>query len=76
MVSMSSHLDRETEAEEDANRFLWGADSGVAPFTNQQREAHKDTVSAKDKRKQRQELEKARRAYQAKMQCKQNRRRR
>ena len=64
---MSSDLDRQIEAEEDANRFLWGTDSGVAAFTNQQRDAHQDTFSSKDKRKQRQELEKARKEYQARL---------
>lgn len=69
MVSMSSELNRNTEEEEDANRFLWGTDSGVAAFTNDQRDAHDTTVSAKDKRKSRQELEKARREYQSKIEA-------
>lgn len=69
MVSMSSELDRKTEEEEDANRFLWGTDAGVAAFTNEQRDAHDNTVSAKDRRKQKQELEKARKEYQAKIEA-------
>ena len=40
LVSMSSTLDNISEHEADANRFLWGTDSGVAAFTNEQREAH------------------------------------
>ena len=67
MVSMSSGLDRNTEEEEDANRFLWGTDSGVAAFINEQKDAHDNTVSAKDRRKQKQELEKARKEYQDKI---------
>jgi len=69
MVSMSSELDRKTEEEEDANRFLWGTDAGVAAFTNIQKDAHDNTVSAKDRRKQKQELEKARKEYQAKIEA-------
>lgn len=69
IVSMSSDLDRKTQEEEEANRFLWGADSGVVAFINEQRDAHDSTISAKEKRKQRQELEKARREYQAKVEA-------
>jgi ATP-binding cassette subfamily F protein 3 len=64
MVSMSSNLDRTTEEEDDANRFLWGTDSGVAAFINQQKDAHDGTKSAKEKRKSKQELEKSRKEYQ------------
>lgn len=67
VVSFSSNLDVESEAEKDANRFLWGTDSGVAAFTNEQRDAHSDTISSKDKRKQKQELEKMRKEYEAKV---------
>lgn len=69
MVSMSSELDRTTEEEEDAKRFMWGTDSGVAAFINEQRDAHDSTVSAKDRRKQKQELEKARKEYEAKLEA-------
>ncbi len=69
MVSMSSELDNRTEAEEDATRFMWGTDAGVAAYVNEQKDAHNSTVSAKDKRKQKQELEKARREYQAKLEA-------
>ena len=67
MVSMSSGLDLNTEEEEDANRFLWGTDSGVAAFINEQKDAHDNTVSSKDRRKQKQALEQARKEYQAKI---------
>lgn len=67
VVSLSSKIDIESEAEKDANRFLWGTDSGVAAFINTQKDAHTGTVSAKDKRKQKQELEKTRREYEAKV---------
>eukprot|EP00557_Chaetoceros_sp_GSL56_P002640 CAMPEP_0176497368 /NCGR_PEP_ID=MMETSP0200_2-20121128/11686_1 /TAXON_ID=947934 /ORGANISM="Chaetoceros sp., Strain GSL56" /LENGTH=784 /DNA_ID=CAMNT_0017895375 /DNA_START=71 /DNA_END=2422 /DNA_ORIENTATION=- len=69
IVSMSSDLDRKTQEEEEANRFLWGADSGVAAFINEQKDAHDSTISAKERRKQRQDLEKARREYQAKVEA-------
>jgi ATP-binding cassette subfamily F protein 3 len=67
IVRFNESLDVKTEAEEDANRFLWGTDSGVAAFTNKSRDAHSDAVSAKDKRKQKQELERTRKEYNAKM---------
>lgn len=41
--------------------------SKIAAMTNQARDAHESTVSAKDKRKARKELEAARREYEAKM---------
>ena len=41
--------------------------SKIAAMTNQARDAHDSTVSAKDKRKARKELEAARREYEAKM---------
>lgn len=66
VVSMSSHLQPQDEAEEDANRFLWGTDT-VGNYTNKSQDAHTEKLSAKDKRKQRQELEKARKEYEAKM---------
>ena len=34
IVSMSSALDETSEHEADANRYLWGTDSGVAAYTN------------------------------------------
>jgi len=67
-ITMSSNLDRTTEEEEDANRFLWGTDTALKN-TNMQRDAHDNTTSTKDKRKQKQELEKARKEYTAKMEA-------
>jgi ATP-binding cassette subfamily F protein 3 len=67
IVSMSSTLSEQTSAEIDQNRYLWGQDNKVAAMTNSQRDAHESTVSAKDKRKARKELEAARREYEAKM---------
>jgi ATP-binding cassette subfamily F protein 3 len=67
IVSMSSTLSEQTSAEIDQNRYLWGQDNKVAAMTNAQRDAHESTVSAKDKRKARKELEAARKEYEAKM---------
>ncbi len=67
IVSFSSNFDVQTDAEKDANAFLWGTNKGVAAFTNEQREAHSETISAKDRRKQKQELEKMRREYEEKV---------
>jgi len=67
VVSMSSDLSAQTDAEIDANRHMWGRDQGVAVYINKSKDAYKDNVSAKDKRKQRQELERERRQYQAKL---------
>jgi ATP-binding cassette subfamily F protein 3 len=69
MVSMSSNLEQKTEEEEDANRFLWGTDSGVAAFVNNQKDAHDSTQSAKEKRKSKQELERARKEYQSRLEA-------
>lgn len=67
MVSMASTLTDQSDAEVDANRYMWGQDNKIAAMTNQQREAHDSTSSAKDRRKARKELEAARREYEAKM---------
>lgn len=67
LVSMSSHLSQQSETEVEANRYLWGTDSGVAAMTNTQIDAYSDKSSAKEKRKQRQELQATRREYQAKL---------
>lgn len=67
MISMASTLTEQSDAELDANRYMWGQDNKVMAMTNEQREAHDSTTSAKDKRKQRKELEAARREYEAKM---------
>lgn len=67
IVSMSSALDETSEHEADANRYLWGTDSGVAAYTNEQKDAHTSKQSAKEKRKAKQELEKSRKEYEAKV---------
>ncbi|KAL7492186.1 hypothetical protein ACHAWT_001368 [Skeletonema menzelii] len=67
MISMASTLTEQSDAELDSNRYLWGQDNKIMAMTNEQREAHDSTTSAKDKRKQRKELEAARREYEAKM---------
>ena len=67
IVSMSSNLDNQSNFEVDANRFLWGTENKVAAMTNKQQDAHRDTTSAKDRRKQKQELEKTRKEYDKKM---------
>eukprot|EP00985_Skeletonema_marinoi_P004339 scaffold1898_cov125-Skeletonema_marinoi.AAC.2 len=67
MISMASTLTEQSDAELDANRYMWGQDNKIMAMTNEQRDAHDSTVSAKDKRKQRKELEAARREYEAKM---------
>jgi len=55
-----------SEADQDANKYLWGTDSKVHELTNASME-QKLKSSAKDRRKERQELEKARREFQAKI---------
>mmetsp|Transcript_16919 Transcript_16919/g.25039 ORF Transcript_16919/g.25039 Transcript_16919/m.25039 type:complete len:778 (-) Transcript_16919:30-2363(-) len=55
-----------TDADQDANRYLWGTDSKVHELTNTSME-HKTKSSAKDRRKAKQELERARREFQAKV---------
>lgn len=66
IVSMSES-DGPTEAEVDANRFLWGTDNKVQKLTNKSTNAHSSINSAKEKRKSRQELEKSRREYEKKV---------
>lgn len=62
IVSMSSELEKnQKDHEEDANRFLWGTDSGVKAMANELIDAHTDKSSAKEKRKARKaDAEKAR----------------
>ena len=52
----------ETEADQDANRFLWGTDSKVHEMTNASMDA-KQQSSSKDRRKAKQDLERARREF-------------
>lgn len=56
----------ETEADQDANRFLWGTDSKVHEMTNASMDA-KQQSSSKDRRKAKQELERARREFASKL---------
>jgi hypothetical protein len=61
IVNMSSTL---SEQSGDADRYLWGSgtgDAAVKANANTQKDAYSDKSSAKDRRKQRQELERARR---------------
>mmetsp|Transcript_16138 Transcript_16138/g.38699 ORF Transcript_16138/g.38699 Transcript_16138/m.38699 type:complete len:804 (-) Transcript_16138:121-2532(-) len=67
IVSMSSGLTDHSEAEMDANRYMWGQDNKIAAMTNQARDAHDSTVSSKDKRKARKELEASRKEYEVRM---------
>ena len=52
VVSMSSDLGQ-TEDEVEANRYLWGSDSGVKAAANVLIDAQQEKASAKDKRKAR-----------------------
>ena len=64
LVSMSSNLTSQTDAEVEANRFAWGTDTIM---TNKTIDAFVDKSSSKDRRKAKQELEQARREYQAQL---------
>lgn len=63
MVSMSSDLDIATDAEQDANRFLWAGANGIKAQANDVIDAYNNQSSQKDKRKQRKELEESRREF-------------
>jgi ATP-binding cassette, subfamily F, member 3 len=56
----------DSEADQDANRFLWGTDSKVHEMTNAVMDS-KQQSSSKDRRKARQELERARREFSSKL---------
>jgi ATP-binding cassette subfamily F protein 3 len=71
IVNMSSHLTEQSETDVEANRFLWGTDTGVAAMTNPQMDAYRNKTSSKEKRKAKQELEQARREFQAKLELEQ-----
>jgi ATP-binding cassette subfamily F protein 3 len=58
IVNMSSTLI--DQSEEDTNQLLWGSGEKVKANANKQIDAYQNKVSSKDKRKQRQELEKTR----------------
>ena len=66
LVNMASDLSGGANtADEEHNRYLWGTDSGVKPSANTLVDAHTNKTSAKDKRKQRQDMESQRRALAA-----------
>jgi len=67
IVSLSTNLESQTQDEADNNAYLWGKDTGVAAFINIAKDAHTTAHSAKDKRKQKQELERVRREYKARV---------
>jgi len=67
IINMASGLTDQSEADIDAINHMWGKDNKVAQMTNEARDAHDSTVSAKDKRKQRKELEAARKEYEARV---------
>lgn len=58
IVNMSSTLT--DQSEEEANKILWGSGEKVVANANKQIDAYQNKISAKDRRKQKQELEKAR----------------
>eukprot|EP00592_Proboscia_alata_P017829 CAMPEP_0194397336 /NCGR_PEP_ID=MMETSP0174-20130528/125488_1 /TAXON_ID=216777 /ORGANISM="Proboscia alata, Strain PI-D3" /LENGTH=262 /DNA_ID=CAMNT_0039193503 /DNA_START=97 /DNA_END=885 /DNA_ORIENTATION=+ len=64
-VSMISDLNIKTDAELDAQSFLWGTDQGVKANHNVVREAYDNKDSAKERRVARKELERSRREYEA-----------
>lgn len=70
LVSMQSTLSQQSD--EEANRYAWGKDEGVKANANTLIDAYSDKTSAKDKRKQKQELEKKRRELAAQMQHEDN----
>lgn len=53
IVSMASDLSSANEQEMEANRFLWGTDTGVKAMANNIIDAHSEKSSAKEKRKAR-----------------------
>lgn len=59
IVKMSSTLTEQSD--EEANRYLWGTSEKIKANANVQIDAYSQKTSAKDRRKQHQELEKARR---------------
>lgn len=52
-VSMSSDLGKQTAAEEETTKFLWGTETGVKAMANTLIDGHQDKSSAKEKRKAR-----------------------
>jgi hypothetical protein len=66
IVQMSSTLTEQED--EEANRYMWGTGEKIKANANVLIDAYHDKTSAKDKRKQRQELEKVRRELAAQQQ--------
>lgn len=69
IVNMSSTLT--DQSEEDSNLFMWGTGQPIKANANAQKDAYYDKTSSKDRRKQRQDLEKARRELAAQHQMEQ-----
>lgn len=57
-VNMSSTLSEQST--EESNRYLWGANDKIKANANTQIDAYQEKTSSKDRRKQRQDLEKSR----------------
>lgn len=70
IVNMSSTLTGQSE--EDSSLFLWGSGEKVKANANTQIDMYHDKTSAKDRRKQRQELEKTRRDLASQQQLEEN----
>lgn len=66
IVQMSSTL--ADQDDDEANRYMWGTGEKIKANANVAKDAYSDKTSAKDRRKQRQELEKVRRELAAQQQ--------
>lgn len=71
IVNMSSTL-TDQDDDDDANRFMWGTGEIVKANANVQIDMYHDKTSSKDRRKQRQDLEKTRRELAAQHQQEQS----
>ena len=59
-LTMSSVLQEQTNDRDDGDESMWSKNEKIKPNANTQIEAYSDKTSAREKRKQRQELEKSR----------------
>ena len=59
-LTMSSVLQKQTNDRDDGDESMWSKNEKIKPNANTQIEAYSDKTSAREKRKQRQELEKSR----------------
>ena len=59
-LTMSSVLQEQTNDHDDGDESMWSKNGKIKPNANTQVEAYSDKTSAREKRKQRQELEKSR----------------